>query len=289
MSEAPAPGTPSSYYGRPARRLDNGHCWVEVLAQGGPRIVGFGLAGHANVLAETPEIGWDAGPGVFELLGGHRLWFAPESPECSFPDAAGATVTALPATADGAVGVRIVGAFEPATGLRREMQVRLAAGSAGLAVRHVLSNEGARTFDVSLWPITQLKLGGIATVELPEPDPTHSMKPTQLIALWPYSSWADKRLKIGERAATVTAVSEMPFKIGFLNHDGSASYVRDGIRFIKRFDPATDAPHADMGCNLEIYTDQGTIELESLGPLVRLGPGESATHDEQWELARIGE
>jgi len=289
VSEEPAPGTASNYHGRETRKLENGHCWVEVLALGGPRIVGFGLAGEGNVLAETPESAWDAGYGIFELLGGHRLWFAPESAECSFPDASGATLTSLPEVEDSLVGVRMVGAFEPPTGLRREMKVRLGIGSPTVSVRHIIRNEGKRTFEVSLWPITQLKLGGVATVELPGPNAAHSMNPSQMVALWPYASWTDERLTLGDRSVTVAGRPGKPFKIGLGNGAGAASYVRDGLEFTKRFDAAAGSPHADMGCNVEIYCDEGTIELESLGPLVRLGPGESATHDEHWELSRVGE
>ena len=73
------PGVAGDYYGRATRRLDNGRCWVDVLATGGPRIVGFGLSGRANFLVETPDLGSDAGFGRYEMLGGHRLWFAPET------------------------------------------------------------------------------------------------------------------------------------------------------------------------------------------------------------------
>jgi hypothetical protein len=44
-----------------------------------------------------------------------------------------------------------------------------------------------------------------------------------------------------------------------------------------------------MGTNLQIYCDEGTIEIESLGPLVRLAPGESVAHDEHWELLELGQ
>jgi hypothetical protein len=287
VSEGPEPGIPSSYYGRATRRLETGHCWIEVLALGGPRIVGFGLAGGENILAETPEAAWDGGYGIYELLGGHRFWFAPESPECSFPDAAGLTLTALPGLEDGDVGARLVGAFEPSIGLRREMKIQLDANSASVLVRHVLRNEGQATLELSPWPITQLKLGGVARVELPEPNPAHTMKPSQMIALWPYSSWTDSRLAITERLLTVTATPAKPFKIGCRNGAGAISYERERLLFRKSFDPAVESEHADMGCNLEIYCDEGAIELESLGPLTRLVPGDSVTHDERWELSRV--
>jgi hypothetical protein len=276
------PGLVGDYHGRVTRRLEGAACWVEVLAGGGPRILGFGLRGGANILTETPELAWPAGFGRYELLGGHRLWFAPETPECSVPDGGGLTITAVPG------GVRLVGAMEAPTGLRKAMEIRLDPGAAALTIRHSLRNEGSRTLELSPWPITQLRLGGVAIVKPPAPVREHVIVPNQLLVLWPYSSWTDERLSIGDVALAVAARPGRPFKLGWLSQTGSVGYLRDGLLFVKRFEPAVGSAHADMGTNVEIYCDQGTIELESLGPLVRLGPGASTVHDERWELHEVG-
>jgi hypothetical protein len=42
-----------------------------------------------------------------------------------------------------------------------------------------------------------------------------------------------------------------------------------------------------MGCNTESYADKDTVELETLGPLVRLEPGAHAEHIESWRLAKV--
>ncbi len=279
------PGAPGEYYGRPTLRLESAHCWVEVLAVGGPRIIGFGLSGGGNVLCETPQASWDHGHGLYELLGGHRLWFAPETSDCSIPDATGLTLAPIADTAGPAV--RLIGAVEAPTGVRKIIEVRLDPESAAVSLRHIIANEGSATREIAPWAITQLQLGGVATVALAAPPTEHVLNPNQLLALWPYATWSDARLAIGERSLTVTATPGAPFKIGCLSNSGVVSYLRAGVLFSKRFDPAVAAPHADMGCNLEIYCDQRTIELESLGPLVRLAPGGSVTHDERWELRRV--
>ena len=286
MSEAaapdPLPGVPGERHGRATRLIENTHCWVEVLAGGGPRIVGFGLAGGPNLLAETPESRWDSGHGMFELVGGHRLWFAPESPDCSVPDATGLEMTAIRG------GVRLTGAFEPPSGLRKSMEIELDSGSAGLEVRHILVNQGTRTLEISPWAITQLRLGGVAAVELPAAVPYHAVAPNNLLVMWPYGSWADARLAVSEHAVTVRAFPGDPFKLGCLSTTGEVGYVLDGVLFVKRFEAGVDLPHADMGCNVEIYTDKGTLEIETLGPLVSLAPGQSTVHVEHWSASRTG-
>ena len=284
-SAAGVPGTPGQYFGRPTLRLEGAHCWIEVLAIGGPRIVGFGLAGGGNALGETPQNSWDGPHGTYDLLGGHRLWFAPETPDCSVPDATGLTLAPVPGAAGPAV--RLMGAFEAPTGMRRTMEVRLDAAAAAVSVRHIVSNEGSGSRELSPWPITQLPLGGVARVELSEPPTEHRPNPNQLLVLWPYALWTDSRLAFGERSLTVTATPGAPIKIGCASTLGEDSYLRAGLLFTKRFDPAVGARHPDLGSNIEIYCDDRTIELESLGPLVGLAPGESVSHDERWELHRV--
>jgi hypothetical protein len=279
------PGVPGDYFGRPIRRLETAHCWAEVLAQGGPRVVRFGLRGGQNLFAETPTASWDGGHGTYELLGGHRLWFAPESDDCSVPDATGLTLSAIP----GATGARLIGAVEAPSGLRKTVEVRLDPDSAAMSLHHVLTNEGSGTLEIEPWPITQLRLGGVAVVPLPPGDEEPSRRPNQLVVLWPYASGADERLRIGDHRLTVSARPDRPMKVGCLSSTGTAGYLLDGLLIVLRFDPARGSVHSDLGCNLEVYSDDRTIELESLGPLATLEPGDSVTHDERWEIREAGD
>jgi hypothetical protein len=44
---------------------------------------------------------------------------------------------------------------------------------------------------------------------------------------------------------------------------------------------------ASTGRNVEVDSDASSIELESLGPRMRLGPRSSVGHDERWELRQV--
>jgi len=280
------PGIPGDYYGRPTRRLEGAHCWVEVLEAGGPRVLRFGLRGGPNVFAETPAASWDSGHGTYELLGGHRFWFAPETADCSVPDAAGLTLAAMPGAGP---AVRLVGAVEAPTGLRKTIEVQLDPDVAAVSLHHVLANEGSRTLEIAPWPVTQLRLGGVAVAPLPPADEGPSSRPNQLVVLWPYASGSDDRLEIGDHRLTVFARPAAPMKVGCLSATGTAGYLLDGLLVMLRFAPARGSVHPDLGCNLEIYSDERTIELESIGPLVSLAPGDSVIHDERWEIREVGE
>jgi len=56
--------------------------------------------------------------------------------------------------------------------------------------------------------------------------------------------------------------------------------------FVKRFGWVEGATYPDGGVNFETFSNEDFLELESLGPLVALDPGASASHEERWELHR---
>jgi hypothetical protein len=73
---------------------------------------------------------------------------------------------------------------------------------------------------------------------------------------------------------------------GIYNPSGWGAYFRDGNLFVKRSKVKTEARYPDYGCNFEIYTEPDFLELETLGPLQNLAPGETAQHIEDWWLFR---
>ena len=65
---------------------------------------------------------------------------------------------------------------------------------------------------------------------------------------------------------------------------GMAAYCLNGLTFLKRFACDSAGQYADMGCNFEVFTRHDMLEVESLGTLGRLAPGESAYHTEHWAV-----
>ena len=109
--------------------------------------------------------------------------------------------------------------------------------------------------------------------------------PNRQIALWPYTSWDDPRLQPHDDFILVQACEKMPpVKIGYTNNAAWLGYLRQGIFFCKKCTYQTGAVYPDFGSNTECYCDDRFIELETLGPLVSLEPGQSTTHVETWEL-----
>lgn len=257
--------------------LENEHVRLEYALDAGPRIVHFSRRGGRNVFAETPGIEWETVHGrPFRLLGGHRLWSAPECPlEEQVPDDEPVAVRAT----DG--GVELAGATRTHDGLARRIELRL--DGPRVHVTHTLVNDTEREVEAAAWALTQLAPGGVAVLPLPEAGA--EQLPNRNVVLWPYSDVHDRRFEVRATAIRV-ATDDGPgfFKVGCLNLNGAVSYELGDVVFRKRFDPEPGAPHVDLGCNAEVYVRAEFLELETLTPLRRVGAGEELRHLEEWEL-----
>jgi hypothetical protein len=264
--------------------IENRHARVEYLLDAGPRLVRLSVGGGENLLAEAPEVCWPTAAGVFHLRGGHRVWASPEvSGVTDEPDDRPITVEEL---ANGAV--RLLGQPGPRSNLQPELIVRLDDECPRVVVRNRLINHGVEPAHVAAWGITMLRQGGLAV--LPQPRgtlPGRELQPNRLLALWPYASWQDGRLRVTDAAGFVRSVPGEPFKVGQWNPDGWLAYVLGQTVFLKRFYADHGGLYADLGCNAEVYANQAYIELESLGPLLELQPGESVAHTEIWDMLNL--
>jgi hypothetical protein len=274
------------FHGHPARRLNGRHLSLDYLTQAGPRLVGLRLAGQdENLLAELPEVGWSTPYGDYHVYGGHRLWIGPESAATTYiPDDRPVTIR------ESQEVLELTGGREEPTGLRKSLRIELASDRSALTLTHRIVNEGQQTLDLAPWAITQLPLGG--TVFLPQSGPAlpeeqvdSEYRPKDHLVLWSYSRWDDPRLELQERVVMVHGRSRLPpCKIGTFDSAGWAAYLWQGTLFCKRFFPAPALPHIDRFCNLEVYCNDVVLELETLGPRVRLEPGGLVDHLERWEL-----
>jgi hypothetical protein len=80
------------------------------------------------------------------------------------------------------------------------------------------------------------------------------------------------------------ALAPGSLKIGYFNRAGWVAYEKNGTVFRKEFAVAADKPHADFGCNVEVYVCDDFIELETLSPLREIAPGQTVEHDETWKV-----
>ncbi|HEX7407255.1 MAG TPA: hypothetical protein VF515_06335 [Candidatus Binatia bacterium] len=70
-------------------------------------------------------------------------------------------------------------------------------------------------------------------------------------------------------------------KIGVDSAQGWAAYLLGGALFLKRF-PHAAGQYPDGGATIEVYSNHGILELEHLGPLTTIAPGEEIVFPEDW-------
>ncbi len=245
------------------------------------RVTGLFIPGKPNLLADVTDMPSVPTPyGDYHFIGGHRLWHAPEAlPRSYIPDGE-VSITDLPD------GVILESKPEPGTGIRKRIEIRLAADKPSVTLTHTLVNNGLWPVELAPWAITQFRLGGTAILPMPigNTDPAGFLHNRQ-ICLWPYTRINDPRVRWDDKFVTFKADARPPFKMGYFNPHGWLAYWLDGVLFRKTFEAYANLPYPDNNCNAEMYCNERFVELESLAPLLPLNPGDSTSHTEKWNLS----
>jgi hypothetical protein len=270
----------SDFHREPTRVLENQHLKLEYLVNSA-RIVRFSPQGKKNMFAEMKKIPVQTPFGDFYFRGGHRLWHAPENmPRTYIPDNEGAVIRDIPD------GVRIEMPPEPWTYIVKVIEIELTPEKPQVIVRHQLRNAGAWAIELAPWALTMFRQGGIGIFPQPVGNVDASgLLPNRRMSLWPYMKIDDPRLILKDDFILVQATPGLPpLKFGYFNPHGWVGYWLDGFLFIKRFEAQDNVNYPDNGCNVESYCDNQFIELESLGNLSVVVPGQTVFHTERWEL-----
>jgi hypothetical protein len=244
----------------------------------GPRILGLrsvdspqlftSLGDEINI--ETP------GLGTYTFRGGHRLWVSPEQEEISYaPDDRPCTVT----TGD---GILTISGPQDAAGFQKTIETRWHEGQ--LLVDHMLRWQGDGPVEVASWGITQLPLGGVAILPVLGRDPGTSAQANRSLILWPYSRLDDQRITWRERVVLIRGLSGPQLKLGSGPAPGRLGYWRDGFLFVKTLPEIPDRGRPDRGAVAQVYVNEHFCELESVGSITRLEPGEVVGHREVWRV-----
>lgn len=256
----------------PSKFIENDVLRLEYLTTIGPRIIGLYVKDvEGNLFAETPEVHWSTPHGEFFIRGGHRLWTAPENPYFTCPDAG----------VDVIEGDNLVlRSLVDAAGVEKEITVQLDGNRVLLS--HQVTWHGREPIILAPWGITQMRMGGMAILPLAHRD---GLLPDRNLVLWPYSQVRDDRFELHDDFVLLHGrPQDFAFKIGNFNTHGWIAYSLGNALFVKRFAVDESGTYPDMGCNVEAYVKTVFIELESLGKLANLAPGESIVHEETWEV-----
>jgi hypothetical protein len=265
-------------------RIANGEVELVVTGDVGPRIIRFGFVGGQNLFKEYAEQLGKSGEKDFQGRGGHRVWKAPEDPVASWaPDNVAVEVIV---TAGGLIAREPV---EPLTGLQKELAVTMAPSGSEVAVTNRIFNRTLMPLEFATWGLTQMAPGGVAITGFP-PRGTHpqNLEATNPLVMWAYTDLSDKRWGFTRKYLTLRQDPRQPAaqKIGLFNPRTWGAYLINGELFLKLYQPDPSATYPDFGCSFETFTNDELLEMESLGPMTKVAPGQSAAHVEHWSLHR---
>ncbi len=270
-----------------AYRVSNGEVELVVTSSSGPRIIHYGFAGGQNFFRVFPDgkgFNNKSKLGEWFIMGGHRLWAAPELvPGTYYPDN---DPVRIDTHADGLTAVPPLETF---TGLQKQFTVKMSPAGTGVEVIHKITNHGGFPVEIAAWVLSVMAQGGIGVSGFP-PRGTHPevLAPTNPLIMWAFTDLSDPRWKFTKKYLTLRQdpKNNVPQKLGYFRKDTWAAYVLNGEAFVKQTTADSSRSYPDMGSSFEIFTNADFLELETLGPLEKLAPGESLTHVENWSLRR---
>lgn len=273
--------------------ISNGIVESVITLDVGPRIIKFSFIDGQNVLqanrkaydsliADDEEYQNYFGKGkCWELLGGHRIWAAPEIyPETLYPDLDEVQYEIID---NGAI---FTPKAETENGLQKQLIITMSPNSADMKVGMRIINISDTDKTYAVWGITVCESDSKLIIPMNTNDTKR--QPNRITAIWPYTDMSDDRIVWGKKYVTILQKDcRGSLKIGFNLNCATAYYKLGETVFIKSH--PTNLPHGvypDHGCTFETYSNELYTEVESLSELKTVKPTEALELSESWSLKK---
>jgi hypothetical protein len=272
-------------------RIANATTEVIVTLDVGPRVIAYRKPGGFNVLKNYDEMMGGTGEKDWQIRGGLRFWIAPEDLTRTYaPDNSPVALTPL-----GDFAARFTPPADNSYGLQKVMEIRLEEAGSRVHVRLIVTNIGQTATTLAPWAPTVMAPGGTEIIPLP-PKANHPLHPknakhpgdfgpNQKLILWPYFDFTDDRWTFGSRYIFLRQDAKKgPTKIGLGHPVPWVAYLNQGTMFVKRFRHHEWATYPDTGTSYQTFSNEDMLEMETVGVLCTLLPGQRAELEETWEL-----
>jgi hypothetical protein len=271
--------------------LSNGDVELIATLDVGPRVIAYRLPGGFNVMKNYESMMVGTGEPEWQIRGGHRFWLAPEDLTRTYF----ADNRPVRHEQTGPNAVKLIPPPEEEYGIQKEMHLTLAPKGTRVDVLLRATNVGKAATELAPWGPTVMAAGGVEIIPLPpkRAHPGHpknakspaDFAPNQELILWPYFDFADTRWTFGAKYIFLRQdVNKGPTKIGLAHRMGWVAHLNSGVLFVKRFDYREGAVYPDLGTRYQTFSNEDMLEMETVGELYRLQPGQSAELRESWEL-----
>ncbi len=268
-------------------QIESGESRMIASADIGPRIVHLSRGNGENLLKLFEEQIGKIGGNEWRLVGGHRVWYAPEDPVMSYiPDNDAVEVEVQ---SDDAICFKVSLAPE----VEKSITMRVATKGLGFEIVNSIKNLGTKCFRTASWGITTFEPGGVGFMSISKAsNPSQALCANAQINLWDYTNLGDSAFVWHSDWVEVhqdRAVTKQ--KIGtFLIEPWLAYRLGDSL-IVKTFDFGKESHAAcefpDQGSNVELYFDSYMLELEGLSPWTNLKPGETVSHTEKLQVIAV--
>jgi len=254
---------------------------IIVTADVGPRVIFLGKPGGKNLFFENEgEIG-TSGSKQWVMYGGHRFWAAPESKARTY------VADNFPVSVEiDSSRLRAQAPVEPC-GLQKTLTLDTSLPGNLIRVVHTLANASQNAIEAAPWGLSVMRAGGTAIIPLP-PKAAHSdlLTPTLSFTHWGYTDLTDQRWGWSDSFLFLAQDSRIanPQKIGIHSGLDWAGYLNEGTLFVKFSPFQPKASYPDFGSHFEFFTNDMLLEVESLGALAVLEPGQQVSHVEYWAI-----
>ena len=285
--------TRTNYHSWPeAYLISNGRAFAMVVPAIG-RVMQFGFVGEEGVFWENRALDGRVADGQLLVwaakdwvnFGGDKSWPAPEADWNLFTGRKG---WRPPIAFDGwPAEVRISGntlallsPVDPFYGMRAERRIRLHSRKPEMTITTVYTRVEGPPAAIGVWVITQLK----EPAGLFAPLPAKSVFPESFVLL---GQGPPPSLKVDKGLLSLTRNTAAAHKIG-LDAD---SLLWVGEKNVLRIESSrvSRATYPDKGSSTEIYTNPDPlpyVELETLGPLRQMKPGDKIERSNTYILSR---
>lgn len=271
-------------------KVTNGEIEFVMTVEIGPRIIRLAKVGGPNELVEDikgeafvehEELEKFWGAYRWQNMGGHRLWHSPEAmPRSYIPHDLPIEYEVLSNGVTVSVDVEKIGI--------RNVMTATMEDNGDIKVAHYCTNISQWDMEFAPWCLTVFEHGGLEI--LPTSQKDTGFLSNRALMMWPYNDVKDKRFDMDNKYIYMTTspegdeVNVNAFKIGLNNEDGYALYFNHDNLFVKQFEYEEGELYPDNGCNCESYTNFKIMEIEALGPITFLQPGETVEFVEKWNL-----
>ena len=273
------------YYGyKDCILLENKSTRVVLCPAAGGRVLEYSRDGKNALYLPPGDEGWTYAPG--KRGGGMNAGRFDIGPELTIPAHPSLWKGKWTGKTTGPFSAELTSPNDQPTGVRLVRDFRLDPKTSRLECRQKIENVGDKTVEYCHWSRTFALGGGICVIPISDTSrfPNHYVMYEEgaLINARP----KDDRIRIRDGFLEILGAPRKP-KLGFDSRESWLAYAMPNDQmFVKSFEVDPNRVYNEVaGLTLSVwYPDGPMCELEPIGPMERLQPGESASFTETWLL-----